>query len=1095
MIDRITIDQVMERANVFDVVSDFIDLKKNGTSFKACCPFHHEKTPSFVVTPGKDIWHCFGCGKGGNAVDFIMEHEGLTYPEAIKWLCKKYGIECKEDSHDYTEEEKNTFKKKESLFIITQAAGEFYAKQLHESDKECKEALAYVNRRWNHRVIDEKTKKPIDDIEKDFPSLMGIGYAKGWDSFYQYAVKRGYSEALMEEVGLIKKSSKGNWIDVFHHRITIPIRDKYRHVLGFTCRTLDEDRLPPKYLNSCDSILYHKGNNIFGIDNAVKQAVKEQRFYCVEGAPDAMQLHSLGVDNAIAGLGTAWTKEMFGLIKKYNATLCFIPDEDKPKIGEKWGVGIKAVEKTGRMAIEQGFRVTVKEIPSSKAGKQDADSYFKNKHMLFDLPEEDFVVWYASKEFETSDNTTERSDKIKDVCSIVAYVQDEYTQDALIEKLGNRFNGKNRWKAALKEVKKEIDRKRAAAISKKGDIDLLKKYGFMEENNCYYGENGNKQWSNFTMKPLFHIKDSFNAKRIYKMKNIFGRTELIELKTEELISLPKFQQHVESLGNYLWMATMEELKKLKEYLYENTDTAEEIKQLGWNKAGFFVWGNGIFFEKTFFKVDDYGIVRLERTDDEGHSLQDNYYLPAMSKIYADERELFKFERRFAFNSVHSSISLPDFCVMMENVFGDNAKIGIEFLLATLFRDIIVSYTKNYPILNLFGPKGSGKSELAHSLMGFFIKDDTGINIQNATIAALADAIAQCSNALVHIDEYKNNVDPIKIEFLKGLYDGTGRSRMNMELDKKRQITAVDSAVVLSGQEMPTVDIALFSRTIYLTFESTTHTREQKQKFKELSTVRAMGVPHLTNEIIMHRDIVSSQFYDTYNEVLTDLEKDNNGEIEDRIWRNWGMLLSVYKILQQPLRLPWEYKDMREFTSQGIRRQNQECATGNELGAFWDMFEYMVSEGMIFIEGDYKIKYLDKIKTNVTDRDFGKTTPVLMMRPKHIILQYKKASRMTDERTMSERSIRFYLLTSPGYIGKKAGSERFKVVIDGQIQKKQVNEGVNISFKDVETFDNPLCFDYSVLQQVYGINLEQTTDEDKKENKIEIKKDEQQDLPF
>jgi len=1062
----------MERANVFDVVSDFVDLKKQGTSFKACCPFHKEKTPSFVVTPSKDVWHCFGCGKGGGAVDFVMEHEGMTYPEAIRWLCKKYGIECREDRRDYTEEEKDEQRKRESLFIITQAAQEFYARQIHEADAECRAALAYVNRRWNRRCVDPKTKKPLDDVEKDFPALMGVGYARGWSSFYDYAVSKGYSEALMEEAGLIKRSSKGTWIDTFHHRVTIPIRDKYRHVLGFTCRSMDEDKLPPKYLNSKDSPIYHKRLSIFGIDNAVKAAIADQRFYLVEGAPDAMQLHSLGVDNTIAALGTAWSKDMFGQLKKYGATLCFIPDDDELKPGQKWPAGMAAVMKAGRLAIEEGFRVTVKELPHSEKGKQDADSYFKNRREIQELPEEDFAVWYAGKLITVGDNATERSSKIKEVCSIIAHIQDEYISEALIDKLGNCFNGKSRWKATLTLARKELDRQRAEAVSKRGDIDLLKKYGFMEENSCYYGDNGNRQWSNFTMKPLFHIKDSFNAKRIYKMRNVYGRTELIELKTEELISLPKFMQRVESLGNYLWMASMEALKRLKEYLYENTETAEEIKQLGWNKQGFFVWGNGIFFERSFMKVDDYGIVRLERRDESGNARQDNYYLPAMSKIYADERELFKFERRFSFNAGHSSVAMPLFCEMLAAVFGDNGKVGVGFLLATLFRDIITGYTKNFPILNLFGPKGSGKSELAHTLMAFFIKDDTGINIQNATIAALADAIAQCSNALVHIDEYKNNVDPIKIEFLKGLYDGTGRSRMNMELDKKRQITAVDSAVVLSGQEMPTVDIALFSRTIYLTFEQTTHTREQKERFKELATVRAMGVPHLTNEILTHREAITAQFYDTYNAVLTDLEKDNNGEIEDRIWRNWGMLLSVYKILQPRLSLPWSYAEMRTITAAGIRRQNQECAAGNELGSFWDMFEYMVSEGMIYNEADYKIRYCDRLKTNTTEREFAKTTPVLMMRPKHIILQYKKASRMTDERTMSERSIRFYLLTSPGYLGKKAGSERFKVIIDGVQQRRKTADN---AYKDVETFDNPLCFDYSVLQQMYGVNLEQSTD--------------------
>jgi hypothetical protein len=319
--------------------------------------------------------------------------------------------------------------------------------------------------------------------------------------------------------------------------------------------------------------------------------------------------------------------------------------------------------------------------------------------------------------------------------------------------------------------------------------------------------------------------------------------------------------------------------------------------------------------------------------------------------------------------------------------------------------------------------------------------------------------------------------------------------MNMELDKKRQITAVDSAVVLSGQEMPTIDIALFSRTIYLTFETTFHSKEQKEKFNELNVIRATGVPHLTNEILSHRDLVSSTFYETYNDVLKDLEKDNNGEVEDRIWRDWGMLLTIYKILGEALHLPWSYSEMKNITIDGINRQNQECAASNELGSFWDMFEYMRSEGMIFNESDYKLKYLDNIKTNIIERKFNEIKPVLMIRPKHIILQYKKAAKQTDERAMSERSIRFYLLTSPGYLGRKSGTERFKVIIDGVVQVRKVGEGQYAQVKDIEQFDNPLCFDYNVLRKRYDINLEEADELHGDDDKDNINDSKQQDLPF
>lgn len=1087
MITEKTIQEVTERANVFDVVSDFIELKKAGTVFKACCPFHNEKTPSFVVSPSKNIWHCFGCGKGGGAVAFVMEHEQLTYPEAIRWLAKKYNIQVIETDTKKDPEAEERLRKRESLFIITQKAAEYYARCLHADTPECKAALAYVNNRWNHR--DPKAEK--DDSEKDFPSLMGIGYAPGWDSWYREGLRQGWSVQLMEEAGLIKKSSRGTWIDTFHDRVTIPIRDRFRRVIGFTCRTMEEDRVGAKYINTSDTPIYHKGNNIFGIDMALKAAINEGRLYCVEGAPDAMQLQSIGIDNAVAGLGTAWTHEMFEQLKRYNFTLCFIPDDDVIKPGQRWGTGIEAVMKTGRMAVEEGFRVTVKEIPHSESEKQDADTYFDTPQKMMELGEEDFIIWLAKKKICQNDTATERGEKQAEICSIIATMKDPFTQDVLLEKLGNLWNGKNRWRSALSKAKKDNDRRRAEKINRQNGIDLMKKYGFIEDHNCYYGDNGTRRWSNFTMTPLFHIKDPFNAKRIFKVKNYEGRQELVELKTDELISLPKFKQRLESLGNFLWEGTQEDFNRLKIYLYENTESAEEIKQLGWNKADFFVWGNGIYYSHGFLPVDDYGIVRLERQTD-GRTMQENYYLPAMSKIYADERELFKFERRFICQSDHSSITLPRFCEMLAGVFGDNAKIGVCFLLGTLFKDIITGYTKNFPILNLFGPKGSGKSELAHTLMGFFIKDDTGVNIQNATIAALADAIAQCSNALVHIDEYKNNIDPVKVEFLKGLYDGTGRSRMNMELDKKRQITAVDSAVVLSGQEMPTIDIALFSRTIYLTFPKATHTPEQKARFNELSLIRQQGVSHLTNEIISHRDAMAAGFYDEYNRTLKEMEKTSNGQTEDRLWRNWSMLLAVYRVMHQPLGLPWSDEEMKSLIADDMTRQNTECSSSNELGIFWDMFEYMISEGMIYKESDFKIKDLRTLDTNLVKREFRENHKVLMLRTKHVIPQYKKACRATDVKALPESSIMFYLQTVKGYMGKKNKVERFKVIIDGVQQRREVKPN---QWRDIDTFDRPLCFDYELLSKTYNLNLETTDEEEEPEEVKTAEAATQRDLPF
>jgi len=236
-----------------------------------------------------------------------------------------------------------------------------------------------------------------------------------------------------------------------------------------------------------------------------------------------------------------------------------------------------------------------------------------------------------------------------------------------------------------------------------------------------------------------------------------------------------FKLRVESLGNFLWEAGDPELNKLKRYLYEKTDSCHEIVQLGWQKHGFFAWANGIY-NGDFTATDKHGIV-----DHHGKK----YYLPALSDIYEKEDTLFMNERRFT-HTPKSNIGMYDYCSKLITVFGPNAKIAVSFYLATLYRDILVKKFNFFPILNLFGPKGAGKTELAVSIMAFFGRQAKGPNINNTSKAALADHVAQVSNACVHIDEYKNSIDYEKIEFLKGLWDCTGRTRMNMDKDKKRK---------------------------------------------------------------------------------------------------------------------------------------------------------------------------------------------------------------------------------------------------------------------------------------------------------------------
>ena len=1050
MIDERTIEQLLDRADIVDVIGRSVELKKKGAAYWACCPIHQEKTPSFCVNPARGTWHCFGCGRGGNAIHFLMEHEAMTFPEAARQLGKQYGIEI--EDRKLTPEQEQERMKRESMYVINEKCAEHFRRNMLLP--QYKAALDYITGRWG----------------KEYAEETGIGYAPdSWDDLLRFAQASGLSIELMNEMGLLKRGERGNYYDGYRNRAVIPIRDRFRRIIGFTARDMSGANDVAKYMNPPENDIYHKRQSIFGIDMAVRQAAKEGKFYLVEGAPDAMQLQRIRINNAVAPLGTAWTAEHMEQLKKYAPRVCFLPDADPPNLerGEKYGAGIRGVLKNGELAMKSGLSVSVKELPLGEdRSKQDPDSYCTSRQKFDELKEEDFITWFARYTFLEVETTEERGEAVNKVCALLTLVDDEVKESMYIKELSAKaYADKAAWTSALKRSKKLVKAKQVINESKKIDRDLYQKYGFYEEFNSYFalaGDSGKPtQWSNFTMTPMFHIKDSMLPKRLYRIRNQNRQEEIIEMKQEDLVSLNKFKQKVEGLGNYIWLATEKELTKLKMFLYEQTETALEVTQLGWQRQGFFAFGNGCY-DGEWHQADEYGIVRLKAG---------NFYLPGCSVIYRDDAKLFQFERRFVYTN-YNNISLRTFADKLITVFGDNAKVGLCFLIAAVFRDIIAGQTKSFPILNLFGPKGSGKSELGHSLMSFFIIKNTPPNIQNATIAALGDAVAQCANALVHIDEYKNSIDLDKREFLKGLWDGTGRSRMNMDRDKKREITSVDCGVILSGQEMPTIDIALFSRLIYLTFTKTEFTGEEKRAFDDLKTVRDLGLSHLTLQLLSHRSRMEAGFSDNYRAAMDDLNQRLRGEtVEDRIQRNWVIPLAAFRTLEAVTDLPFSYNELLKIAVDGILRQNRETKSNNELANFWNVVSYLQQDGEIFLESDFRIDYLDRLKTTRSNEIRFKTPrPILRMRTDRIFPLYKKYSKQVGDAALPTESLNFYLENSHEYLGVQ-NSVRFKVIQKGVEVVKEVDLGGGQKrFYKQSATKQALCFDYNGLMETYNINL-------------------------
>ncbi len=1054
MITERSIENVLNRVDIVDVVSRYVDLKRKGANYVACCPFHNERTPSFIVNPSRNTWHCFGsCQEGGNAIKFLMRQCNMSFPEAVRELGKMYGVTIEEtDSKEQTAEQTANARKREAMLFAYEALQPFFVSQLSESSEEGRYAYNYATKRWS----------------QDFVNECGIGYApRNGNLLVQFAQANNIPQDVLLDMGVLRTSERnGQLYSFFRERVMIPIRDRFGRIIGYTARYIGENEETAKYLNSTSSLLYSKENSIFGIHVALRDAAKENKFYLVEGAPDVLRLHLLGVNNTIASLGSAWTEKQFSQIKRFSQNLCFLPDADPPKPGEPYGTGISAVIKNALMALDMGFNITVKEIPLGKGNtKNDPDSFCRSKAILENLEEEDFIIWYAKKLSVENGSQEQKSQMVMTISTLVAKIEDDVKQSMFIDMLVKTLPGRSLWKNAIRTAKKRLTEQKLKESNL--SLDMIEQYGFQEQNHCYFsvGEDGKRrQWSNFTMKPLFHIKDNTMALRLYLLTNVNGVEVTVEMKQEELVSLTKFRQRVESQGNFIWKAKEEQLTTLKMYLYATTETAEQIVQLGWQQQGFFAFGNGIFTSE-WHEVDELGIVRLGE--------QGNYYLPAFSSVYRNDTQFFQFERRFTHLGLNK-IPLYDYSELLVEVFGDNAKVGIAFLLATLFRDVVVSYTRSFPILNLFGPKGSGKSELGHSLMAFFIIDNIPPNISNSTLPALADAVAQCSNALVHLDEFKNNIDIDKREFLKGLWDGTGRNRMNMERDKKREVTKVSCGVIVSGQEMATADIALFSRFIFLSYSKSQFSQEAKEKFAKMAAIRKLGCSHLVLEILQCRALFEAEFRGNYNEAFEDIINAlGQSNIEDRIIRNWVIPLAALRTLQDALRLPFTYNDLLKVSIDGIIAQNGETLSNNELNIFWDIVSFLRQEGKIWLGGDYRIELENRIKctNHKYEIEFPAAKKILYLRHTRIFQLYKMHGRYVNEALLPPASLQHYLENSDAYIGRKQ-SIRFKNIVNGVQTRIEVIEKGQVTTRPVTAVDQALVFDYDLLVNQFGLNLEE-----------------------
>ena len=456
MISQKTIDKIFSTIRVEEIIGEYVQLKRAGSNFKGLSPFHEEKTPSFVVSPSKQIWKDFSSGKGGTAITFLMEIEGFTYPEALRHAAKKYGIEIEEDQVEYSEEQKKAQSEREILYKIHEVANTFFQENLWETEEGKTIALSYFKERELH-----------DDIIKKFQ----LGYSpEKKNAFTEYALAKGYEKEILEKSGIsIFPENSPSGIDRFRERVIFPIHSFSGRVLGFGARILKSNVKTAKYLNSPETEIYHKSNVPYGLNQSKQAISRENLCLLVEGYMDVISLHQSGIENVVASSGTALTTEQIKLIKRLTENVTILFDGD--------AAGIKASFRSIDMLLSEGMNIRVVLFPDG----DDPDSFARKNPRDF---VEDFIKNQA-KDFidfkaeillkEANSDPIKKAEAIRDIVKSIGFVSNALKQEVYLKQVSTQFGLSEQSLFNELGVQKQVVQQQKPAEKREANVVKLEK--------------------------------------------------------------------------------------------------------------------------------------------------------------------------------------------------------------------------------------------------------------------------------------------------------------------------------------------------------------------------------------------------------------------------------------------------------------------------------------------------------------------------------------------------------------------------------------------------------------------------------------------
>lgn len=917
------IERLLADVNIVTVIQKYCpDLKRKGAYYFCKSPFTKENTPSFCVREQTQTFKDFSSGKGGNVITFVMEHQGLSYPEAINLLAEFANKEVEYDTQEVSKayiEKKERVKKLEPFLVAIQKK---FVENLHALDKEHPAWQEIKRRGYNDETV--------NDWE--------IGYAPGNKFIYNLFKEAGAVDAG-KKLGLINDNNQ----DKLWNRITYPIHDKLGKIVGFASRDLSGESNSAKWMNPAENEIYNKSSILFAHHRAAKMIAQTGKAWIVEGYNDVIAWHNANLFNTVSCCGTAITDAQINVLKKNGAekiVLCM--DADK--------AGKAATLKAIPQLLRAGLTVEICQLPGV-----DPDDFFRTyqseiqEHGLEEVlpPLKNGFKLYMEDQLQGDE--LDRAKGVRKITETIAQITDLSLRDIYMDWLIKESKSKP---ATVKLLLTEHQSKNLAKsqtgdemyLMPKGTAQLLEelkpiinKYQLFIANNQIYIQDTFeppyrfKSISNFSIEILQHMSEDKFPIKLISVTNVKGESRVFDAPASCMTAPLEFTKILANQGNYKFKGNRNDLDKLTDYLYDEMGVGRKVDVLGWNPEGFYCTNNTVIVPgEPNLPIDSNGIFRHKGT---------TYYVPSANEIYRANPYKFQTQKKIVISS--ATVPMHQYLAQMLTVHREYAIIGMLFAFAAAHQDLIIQYTTGFPVLFLYGPPSTGKDQLFSCIKRMFGLSETDfISLENrqSTGKAKIRVFAELANMVVHLSEFTNGNQEVD-GLIKGLWDRGGYKFGTLDSNVSTDTVPILSAALMTGNEAPTND-AVLTRILYGEMDKNQFTDQEKEEFSKLNEMTRTGITEYIQRVVWHRPLFVKHFGDKYKMYRNKLaEYPEFDGVIDRILTNFSILGATYEVLRDTndIIFPFEFQTMVDTFRKWTKNLRAKLDSANIFAKFWDIF--------------------------------------------------------------------------------------------------------------------------------------------------------------